>query len=75
MIIDVWHGQNTSIIVKSIKNIIDMAGAINIGRCKYSTSCRQENNWQGFSFVDTNFEGYMIGMVCNHWLMSYYNIR
>ena len=30
-------------------------------------TCSQENNWIGsFFLVDTNVEGWIIGMVCNH---------
>ena len=32
--------------------------------------CRQENNWIGFSFVDKNDEGWMIGVVGNHLLLK-----
>ena len=30
--------------------------------------CRQENNWIGSYFIDTNFYGWMIGMEGNHLL-------
>ena len=33
-------------------------------------TCKQENNWIGFSFVDTNFEGWMIVMVGNYLLIN-----
>ena len=43
-----------------------MPDSITIGR--RNITCRQENSSIGYSFVGTHFEGWMLGMVCNHLL-------
>ena len=68
LMIDVYNGINVSILVKLIEIKIDMPDIITL--VYRNISCRQENNPQVSSSVDTNVESYIL-LVTDKLIRSY----